>query len=133
MLVHLALSQDLFILVLGCWDTSHCPKTFRSRVGALHTVPGFYVMVLEHFALSQYLLLGHLVLFQDFTLKCWDSSHRPKTGPSDGTLRTVPGLNVKVLRYFALSQELVLGHLVLSQDFTLKCWDALHCPKTSLF
>ena len=128
MLVHLVLSQDLFVLVLGhftlfqdlpfkCWDTSHCRNTLRPTVGTLHTVPrpsvetprtvpGLYPQVLGHFARSQ-----------DHPLKRWNPSHRPKTV-------------VLVLRHFLLSQDLVLGHLALSQDLSLQCLDTSHCPKT---
>ena len=77
-------------------------------------------------------MLGHSALSQDFTLKCWDTSHCPKTTHSSvGTLRTVPRSFVLVLGHFTLSQDLVLGHFVLSQDLSLKCWDTWHCPKTS--
>ena len=95
-LVHLVLSQNLFVLVLGhfalsqepwskCWDTSYCPRTFRPGVGTLHTVPRPSV--------------GHLALSQDPSLKRWDTSHCSKT-PTQ-----------------------VLGHSALSQDPSLECWD----------
>ena len=128
-MVHLALSQDLFVVVLGlltlsqdlsfkCWDTSHCPKTLCPSVGTLHTVPIPSV--------------GTLVLLQDLIFKCWDTSHCPKTTHSSvGTLRTVPRPFVPVLGHFTLSRDLVLGHLALSQDLILKCWDTHHCPKTT--
>ena len=84
---HLVLSQDL---ILKCSDTSHCPKTTHSSVGTLRTVPRPFVLVLGHFTLSQDLVLGHLVLSQDLILKCWDTSHCPKTTHSSvGTPRTV--------------------------------------------
>ena len=115
MLGHFTLSQD-----------------FRSSVGTLHAVPRPFVLVLGRFTLSQDLVLGHFVLSQDLSLKCWDTSHCPKTlRPSVGTLRTVPGPLVLVLKHLALSQDLVLGHFVLCQDLSLKCWDTSNGPKTS--
>ena len=99
---HFSLSQDLtlkcwdnFTLFqdhpLKRWDTSYCPKTLSPSVGTLHTVPRPFVLVLGHFTLSQDLVLGHLVLSQDLILKCWDTSHCPKTDRSSvGTLRTIP-------------------------------------------
>ena len=78
-------------LLLKCWDTLHCPKTTHSSVGKLRTVPRPFALVLEHFTLSQNLVLGHLVLYQDLMLNCWDTSRCPKTSHSSvGTLRTVP-------------------------------------------
>ena len=80
-------------------------------------------------------MLGNFALSQDFSLKCWDTSHCHKTIPfkcwdtphcpktshlSVGTFRTVllrPP--TQVLGHFALSQDhstQVLGHFVLSQD-----------------
>ena len=118
---HLALSHDL---PLKCWDTSHCPQTSHSSVGTLRTVPrlpaqvlghfvlfqGPFVLVLGHFALSQDLFvqkLGHLELSQNLPLKCWDTSHCPKTSHSSvGSLRTVPRLPAQVLGHFVLSQDL---------------------------
>ena len=100
-------AQDL---PLKCWDTSHCPKTTCSSVGTLRTVPGPFVLVLGHFALSQDLFvqkLGQLELSQNIPLKCWDTSHCPKTSHSSvGTLRTVPRLPAQVLGHFVLSQDL---------------------------
>ena len=105
-LEHFVRSQDLFVLVLGCFtlsqdlfrDTSHCPKTSYSSVGTLRTVPGPPTQVLGHFALSQ-----------DLPLKCWDTSYYcPKTSHSSvGTLRTVP-----------------------RSPCLFKCWDSSDCPKT---
>ena len=126
---HFALSQDL---PLKYWDTSHCPKTSYSSVGTLRTVPRPTTQVLEHFALSQDLVLGHFALSQDLPLKCWDTSHCPKTYHSSvGALRKVPRPTTQVLGHFALSQDLLLGHFALSQDLSLKCWHTSHCPKTS--
>ena len=146
MLGHLVLSQDPS---LKRWDTSHCPKTLRPSVGTLRAVPGPLVVVLGHFALSHDLVLEHFVLSQDLSLKCWDTSHCPKTSHSNvGTLRTVPRLPAQVLGHLVLSQDpslkrwtlrtvlrpptQVLGHLALSQDPSLKCWVTTpHCPRTS--
>ena len=118
---HLVLSQDP---LLKCWDTSHCPKTFRPSVGTLRAVPRLAVQ-----------LLGHLALSQDPPLKCLDTLHRPMTlRPIAGTLRAVPRLPAEVLGQFTVSQNLpvrVFGDFALSQDFPLKCSDASHCPRTS--
>ena len=124
-----ALSQDL---PLKRWDTSHCPKTLRLSVGTLRTVPGPLVLVLGNLALSQDLVLGHFVLSQDLSLKCWDTSHCPKTYHSSvGTLRAVPRPNVGTLRTVPRPLTQVLGHFALSHNLPLKCWDTLHCPKTT--
>ena len=115
---HSALSQDL---PLKRWDTSHCPKTLRPSVGTLRTVPGPLVLVLGHLALSQNLVLGHFVLSQDLSLKCWDTSHCPKTSHSSvGTLRTVPIPSVGTHRTVPRPLTQVLGHFTLSQDLPLK-------------
>ena len=116
MLGSFTLPQDLSF---KSWGTSHCPRFLRHGVGTLRTVPIAFVGTPRTVPRLHTQVLGQFA--------------SPKTRPKDGTLRTVPGLNVIVLRFFALPQELVLGHLVLSQDFTVKCWDASHCPKTSLF
>ena len=118
------------MLLLKCWYTSHYPKTFRSSVGTLHTVPRHFVLVLGHFTLSQHLVLGHLALSQDLILKCWDTSHCPKTTNSSvGTLRSAPRSFVLVLEQFTLSQDLVLRHLALFQDLILKCWTLRTVPR----
>ena len=99
------LSQDY---LLKCWDTSHCPMTSHSSVGALRTVPRSLVLVLAHFLLSQ-----------DYLLKCWDTSHCPKTlRPSVGTLRAVPRLPAQVLGQSDLFCFGTVGSLV------LWCWDS---------
>ena len=141
-LIHFTLSQDH---PLKRWDTSHCPKTLCPSVATLHTVPRPSVVtprtvprpptqVLGHLVLSQDPPLKcwkHFALSQDLPLKCWDTSHRPKIACSSvGTLRTVPRLPARMLEDLALSQDLVLGHFVLSQDLSLKCWDTSHCPTT---
>ena len=149
MLVHFAPSQDLSFY---CWDTSCCPKTtcssvgtfrtvsrpFRLSVATIRAVPRLPAQVLGHFTLSQglaFLMLGYFTLSQDLLLKCWYTSHRPKTFRSSvGTLRAVPRLPAQVLGHFAPSQDLfvlVLGLFVLSQNYLLKCWDTSHCSKTS--
>ena len=86
MLGHFVLSQDFFCTLLGvfaqvlghfvlsqdfslkCCDTSYCPKTPRTSVGTLRTVPRPLAQVLGHFAMSQ-----------DLPHKDWDTSHCPKT------------------------------------------------------
>ena len=139
MLGHFTLSHDLVLghlvlsqhLILKCWDTSPCPNTTHSSVGTLHSVPRHFFLVLGHFKLSQDLVLGHLALSQDLPLKCWDTSHCPKTPHSSvGILRTVPRQPPRVLGHLALSQDLVLGHFILSQDLSLKCWGLSHRPTT---
>ena len=102
-------------------------------------------------------VLGHLSLSHDLPLKCWDTSHCPKTSSycpktsshcpktyhsSVGTLRTVPrpprtvprppravpGLTIHVLGHFALSQDF----LVLSKDLlALSQVQPLKCWDTS--
>ena len=139
---HLALSQDL---TLKCWDTSHCPKTTQSSVGKLRTVPRSFVLVLGHFTLSQELVLGHFVLprpltqvlghlalSQDLPIKCWDTSHCPKTPHSSvGIVHTVPRTSVGTFRTVPRPPTQVLGHSALFQDCLLKCLDSSHCPKTT--
>ena len=95
--------------------------------------------------------MGHFALSQDLPLKCWDTSHCPKTLPfkcwdtphcpktshsnvgthrtvprplhsSVGTLHTVPRLPTQVLRHSALSQGCLLKYL-----------DSSYCPQKSSF
>ena len=101
---HLVLSQDL---LLKCWDTSRCPKTFRPSVGTLRAVPRLPAQV-----------VGHFVLSQDLPLKCWDTSHCPETlRPSVGTLRAVPRLPAQMLGQSDLFCFETVGSRV------LWCWD----------
>ena len=109
-----------------------------SIVGTLRTVPGPFVQVLGHLALSQdlfVLVLGHFTLSQDLSFKCWDTSHCPNTSCSSvGTLRTVTTPLAQVLGLLTLSQDLpvlMLGHFVLSQGLSFKCRATSYCPKTS--
>ena len=133
---HLALSQDP---LTKFWDTSHCPKIFLPSVGTLRNVPRHSVGTPGTVPRPHTTVLGHLALSQDPSTKCWDTSHCPKIfssslgtlrnvpRPSVGTPGTVPRPTTQVLGHFALSQDL----LALSQDLPLKCWDTLHCLKTS--
>ena len=114
-------------------------------LGHFFIVPGLlFLTLLGPFAQ----VLGHFLLSQDLLLKCWDTSHCPRTSRSSvGTPLTVPRPLAQVLGHFALSQDLSLkfwdtsycpktpctsaGHLALSQDLSLKCWDTSYCPKTA--
>ena len=111
---HFVLSQDYLLKccntshcpmtsLFKCWDASHCPKTSRSSVETLNTVPrppcssvGTLRAVPRHPAQ----VLGSFTLSQDLPRKLQDTSHCPKTFVQ------------------------LLGHLVLSQDYLLKCWDS---------
>ena len=139
MLEDLALSQDLVLghfvlsqdLSLKCWDSSHCRTTFHSSVGTLHTVPRPSVVTLRTVPRPYTQVLIHFTLSQDHPLKRWDTSHCPKTlRPSVATLHTVPRPSVVTPRTVPRPPTQVLGHLVLSQDPPIKCWDTSHCPKT---
>ena len=155
MLVHFALSQDLPAQVLGhfalsqdyllkCWETSYCPRTFRSSVGTPRTSQDLFVLVLgtsycpktSHSSVGTLRtvprlpaqVLRHFVLSQDPSLKRWDTSHCPKTSLIKSwdtshcpkTLR----LSVGTLRTVPRPPTQVLGHPALSQDPSFKCWDS---------
>ena len=95
------------MLLLKCSNTSPYPNTFRPSVGTLRTVP-------------------RPLCSSVGTLRTV-----PRTLQSSvGTLRTLPRPPTQLLGHFALSQDLVLGHLVSSQDIPHKFWDTSHCPKT---
>ena len=117
--------------LLKCWDTLYRPKTPHSSVVTLRTVRRHLTQALGHFALPQDLpaqVLGHFVLSHDPILKCWDTSHSPKTSHlCFGTLRTVPRppcSSVGTLRTVPRPPTQVLGHFALSQNPSTKCWDS---------
>ena len=125
---HLALYQDQ---PLKRWDTSHCAKTLRPSVGTLHTVPRPSVGTPRTVPRPYTQVLGHLALSQDQPLKRGDNSYCPKSPRlSVGTLHTVPRPSVGTPRTVPIPPTQVLGHLALSQDCLLKCWDNSYSPKT---
>ena len=84
-------SECFFVLLLKCWDTSHCPKTSHRSVGTLHPVPRPTTQVLGYLALSQDIS----VLSQDFSRTV---PRLPRTVPR--LFRTVPKLLCTVSRLF---------------------------------
>ena len=73
---HFALSQDPSS---KCWDTSYCPRTSRTSVETLGTVPRPSVGTFRTVPRPLPQMLGHFERSQDLPLKCWDTSHCIKT------------------------------------------------------
>ena len=129
MLGHFALSQDPSS---KCWDTSYCPRTSRTSVGTLGTVPRPSVGTLRTVPRPLPQMLGHFALSQDPSSKCWDTSYCPTRASrtSVGTLGTVSRPSVGTIRNVPRPLPRMMGHFERSQDLPLKCWDTSHCIKT---
>ena len=116
---HFTLSQDY---PLKRWDTSHCPKTLRSSVGTLYTVPRPSVGTPRTVPRPYTQVLGHFTLSQDHPLKRWDTSYCLKTLPlkcwdTSYCPKTLP------LKCWDTSY--------CPKALPLKFWDTSHCPKTT--